>query len=135
MTIDYQKLYEQLGYLFYAIAEADEKVRPVEIETLKELIASEWISLEDSTDEFGTDAANYIFISFDYLLSERISSGEAYRVFEQYYNEHKAAFTVSLKRKILAAARSIANAFGGKNKKENDYIKNLERLLKHRDKN
>ena len=130
MKINYQNLYENLGHLFYAIAAADQHVHREEIEKLKNLVGKEWLPLENSTDNFGTDAAHYISIAFEYCLSESISTEDAYHVFSDYYEENESAITKDLKRKIKTTATAIANAFAGKNKKEEKVIDQLNKLLK-----
>lgn len=130
MKINYQKLYENLGYLFYAIAAADQHVHREEIEKLKALVGKEWLPLENSTDSYGTDAAHYISIAFEYLLSESMASEDAFKVFSDYYEESEPSFTKDLKRKIKSTATAIASAFAGKNKKEKRYIDQLNRLMK-----
>lgn len=130
MKINYQNLYENLGRLFYAIAAADQHVHREEVEKLKTLVGKEWLPLENSTDSFGTDAAHYISIAFEYCLSESISSEDAYALFSTYYEEHEASITKELKRKIKTTASAIANAFAGKNKKEQKVIDELSTLLK-----
>jgi hypothetical protein len=130
MKVNYQKIYENLGYLFYAIAAADQRVHPAEIEKLRALIAREWLPLENSIDSYGTDAAHYINISFEYLLNEGIPANEAYSVFSDYYQQHQAAFSKDLKKKISTTASAIAKAFADRNKNEKEYIDQLHRLLK-----
>ena len=86
--------------------------------------------MENSTDKYGTDAAHYIFISFEYLLNESIPAGEAYGVFSEYYQLHSAAFSKELKQKISSTATAIANSFGSHNKNEREYIAQLQKLIK-----
>lgn len=130
MRINYQNIYEKLGYLYYAIAAADKQVHPAEIEELRVLIAKEWLPLENSIDKYGTDAAHYISIAFEYLLSESIPASEAYGVFADYYEQHTAAFSQELKKRISTTASAIANAFASRNKNEQKYLDQLRRLLK-----
>jgi hypothetical protein len=130
MKLNYQHLYENLGHLFYAIAAADQHVHREEIEKLKILVGKEWLPLENSIDSFGTDAAHYISIAFEYCLSESIPSEDAYGVFSAYYDEFESAITKELKRKIKITATAIADAFAGKNKKEQQVIDRLNKLMK-----
>jgi len=130
MVINYQKIYEKLGYLFYAIAAADQHVKFSEEKKLRELVTQKWVPLENSTDEFNTDAAYYISIAFDYLLAEGVSAEEAFRVFQEYYTEHKSAFDQNLKKQITATAQAIAQAFARKNQQEQKLLAELSRLLK-----
>ena len=130
MKINYLKIYEKLGYLFYAIAAADHRVHEAEVEKLKSLIAKEWLPLENSTDKYGTDAGHYISISFEYLLTEGIPSDEAYAVFSDYYQIHPVAFSKELKQKISSTATAIASSFANRNKSEREYIAQLQKLMK-----
>ncbi len=59
------QFYQKLGKLFYAIAASDQVVRKVEHDKLKEIIKTEWLSVDDYEDDFHTDAAYQIEIVFD----------------------------------------------------------------------
>jgi hypothetical protein len=56
---------------------ADKKVKPVEVETLRQNLRKYWLSVDDMEDEFGTDAAYQIEIVFAWLQSEE---GEPKRI-------------------------------------------------------
>lgn len=127
--VNYQKIYEKLGYLFYALAAADKVVPEREADRLREMVKNIWLPIEDSTDEFGTDAGYYIDISFEYLLNEGIDAGEAFQEFEDYFLVHSAAFSKGIHEKITTTATAIARAFRGKNKKESEMMKRLNKLL------
>jgi len=129
MVTNYQRIYEKLGFLFYAIAVADNVVTNAEMDSLKEMVQKIWVPAEDSTDEFGTDAAQYIFISFDYLVNEGVGAETAFVEFEDYYSEHSAAFDKEMKKNILSTAHGIAEAFKGENSKESAILARLESLL------
>lgn len=129
MQTNYQKIYEQLGYLFYAVAAADKMVKPADVEKLKELVHQKWEPLEGTVDEFANDAAYCILISFDYLLAEDVSAKEAFLSFEEYFREHERAFTGMLRRRISDTAVSIAHVFCGTNKAELNYLVQLHTLI------
>lgn len=129
MHVNYQKIYEKLGYLFYAIASADGAVADGELARLREMIKKIWIPLEDSTDEFGTDAAHYIAISFEFLMDEGMDANDAFAEFKDYYEEHSAAFSGEIKANIANTAKAIAHAFRGRNSHETGILRKVERLL------
>lgn len=128
--MNYETLYEKLGHLFYAIASADKHVQPAEFERLKSLVSKEWLPLEDSTDEFGTDAAHYISIAFDYLSNEGISSEDSFAVFSSYYELNAKKIPDGIRKKVLSTATAIADAFASTNKQEKEILKELKGLLK-----
>ncbi|GAA4112479.1 hypothetical protein GCM10022393_10950 [Aquimarina addita] len=110
--------YQSLGKLFYAIAAADKVVRTSEYNTLKELVKTSWLAVDDLEDEFGVDAAFQIEIVFDWLDHSSLEATGCFEEFENYYKENKKFFTKSFKQLIWDTANSIANAFSGKNKSE-----------------
>jgi hypothetical protein len=127
--VNYQKIYEKLGYLFYALAAADNVVPAREADRLREMVKKIWLPIEHSKDEFGTDAAYYIDISFEFLLNEGMDAEEAFQEFENYYVDHSAAFSKGITEKINSTAQAVAQAFKGKNKKESAMLKRLNKLL------
>lgn len=130
MKINYQRIYERLGFLFYAIAAADNVVTTAEVSRLKEMVGKLWGPAESSTDEFGTDAAQYISISFEYLMNEGVEADMAFEEFSNYYQDHRAAFSDDVKENIRATAHAIAEAFKGENSLESAYLEKLEDLLR-----
>ena len=129
MQKKYQTLYEQTGYLFYSIASIDNKISMQEIEKIKEIVKQQWLALENSTDIYGSDAAHYIFITFDYLLAETGDSSTAWESFASFYNANKSLFTADIKQLILKSANDIAQATAGVNKAESISLKKLEMLF------
>ena len=129
METNFKKMYEQLGFLFYAISAADKIVKPAEIEKLRELVNQYWVPMEGTVDEFATNAAEHILIVFDYLVQQKESAREAFRSFAKYYEENPDVFSCPIKHRISDTAGSIAHAFGNINKAEKGYLTQLHALL------
>ncbi len=110
--------YQNLGKLFYAIAASDNVVRESEYESLRKIVKSEWLDVDDIEDEFGADAAFQIEIVFDWMDYETPNAESCFQEFESFYNEHKSRFTDRIKDLIWDTANTIASAFSGKNKSE-----------------
>ena len=113
-----KEFYQNLGKLFYAMAVADQHVHDKEIARLKEVVREHWLQLEDSVDEFGTDAAFQIESVFDWLLEYEKDGDAYYKEFEAFYHDHKTLFSAEVKNLTMTTARSIAAAFYGSNKAE-----------------
>ena len=122
--------YQNLGKLFYAVAEADHSVHTKEIDRLKEAVRENWLQVDDIEDEYGTDAAFQIETVFDWLLEYEKDGNECYEEFEQFYLEHKLLFSIEVKHLIMATSRSIAFAFAGTNKAELILLGRLELLFR-----
>lgn len=125
------ELYQNLGKLFYAIAMADKKVVPEEVEKLKEDVRKYWLSVDEIEDDFGTDAAYQIEIVFDWLQQEEKESGVYFEEFVDFLKEHPSKFNDQIKQLIWRTADDIAFSFAGKNKSELILLANLKTLLKH----
>ena len=128
MIVNYLKIYEQLGYLFYALASAVKHLTKKEYEILRKDIEREWIPLENSTDEFGTDAANYIYFTYDSLVEQDLAPIEAFNSFKAYFQAHEGAFDDLVRAKIRTTAEHMAKAVAN-NKTEVYMIKELNKLL------
>src|SRR5690606_15204363 len=92
------KFYESLAFLAYSVAAADKNIHSKEIETLKILLRKEWLELEGSVDEFGSDAAFQIEAVFDWLIEQRPSSGFAFEKFQSFLKAHPFFTDEKLKR-------------------------------------
>ncbi len=110
--------YQNLGKLFYAIAASDKVVRESEYKSLRKIVKSEWLDVDDIEDNFGADAAYQIEIVFDWLDYQELNADESYNQFEEYYKEHKTHFTDKIKDLVWSTCNAIAGAFSGKNKSE-----------------
>jgi len=124
------ELYQNLAYLFYAVAMADHNVHRKELEKLNELVKEHWLEVDDIEDPYGTDAAFQIATVFDWLLDQEKNGNEAYEEFEEYYLEHKLLFTPKVKNLAMATSRAIATSFSGSNKAELILLGRLELLFK-----
>lgn len=124
-----QQLYQNLGKLFYAVASVDRVVREDEIQILKTLVKEQWLTVDDAEDDFGTDAAYQIEIVFDWLLDQDVKSETAYFQFKEFYNQQSELFSTKVKQLIWETSESIAAAFSGKNKAEENLLMDLKSLL------
>lgn len=123
------RFYRVLGELYYAIAAVDKEVRPQEIDTLKEIINDTWMTLEDSEDNFGADAAYQIEVVFDSLQENWLTFENPLDDLKGLKELHPSIFNSEINERILTSAEKIANAYKGKNNKESQYLKELRRIL------
>lgn len=124
-----RELYENLGKLFYAIAAADKVVRKEEILVLDEIVKKEWLPVEDSRDEFGTDMSFQIEVIFDWYRENGLSAEAAYQKFETFKKEHEWLFNEEMNNLIWKTANRIAIAFPGQNRSEILMLIRLKSLL------
>ncbi|MCK8520930.1 hypothetical protein M0D21_05100 [Aquimarina sp. D1M17] len=110
--------YQNLGKLFYAVAASDKVVRESEYNSLRKIVKSKWLQVDDIVDEFGADAAFQIEIVFDWMDYETPNAESCFKEFETFYNDYKTYFSKRIKQLIWETANNIADAFSGKNKSE-----------------
>lgn len=125
-----RELYENLGKLFYAIAAVDKVVREEEVQALNEIVEKEWLMVEDSRDEYGTDLGFQIEVIFDWFQENEFSAEKAYSKFELFKKDHEWLFDEELNLLIWKTAVKIATAFPGKNRSEVLMLIRLKSLLK-----
>ena len=126
----YQELYAEVGKLFYHIAGIDGKVSPNEKKALQQCINKTWKPMEESIDRHGTDQAYLINFSFEFEEAEPVSEN-FFKSFEIYYQQNKSAFSTKIKDNILQTGKAIAEAYRGKNKKEQKVLDNIIRLFEN----
>ena len=125
----FMALYSGLGFLFYCIAASDGRVAPAEEQRLKQLIKDKWLPLENSRDEFGTDAGHYIGIAFEYAVAQGVEVDAAWDRFVETHREHRALFTPDVVELVRGTAADVASAFAGTNKNEHVRLAKLHGVL------
>lgn len=124
-----QEFYQNIGKLFYAVAAADNVVRPEEVKALKEIVENEWVKVEKTRDEYGTDAAYQIEIIFDWLDENQPEATKAFEEFKEFKKENEEMFNKELKQLIWKTADAIAASFAGRNKAELTMLTEIKRIL------
>ncbi len=125
----YKQFYAELGKMLYAVADIDGKIAPAEKRKLRELVKKELVPAENHLDEFGTDAAYFTEIEFDYLEESISDPADAFESFLQYMEDHQTALDhhlISVTRKVSAA---LAEAYHHTSKREKALLVRLNNKL------
>ena len=125
----YRQFYSELAKLLYAVANVDGKISPQEKEELRTLVRKELVPNEKHTDKFGTDAAYYTEIEFDFLEDSMYEPEAAFDSFLTYIENHHTAIDNRMREVSLNIAKKIADAYHRTNKKEKKLIETLEKKL------
>ncbi|CAN5181516.1 hypothetical protein BH23BAC2_BH23BAC2_09960 [soil metagenome] len=124
-----EKLYENLGKLFYAIAAADKEIHKEEVQALKKIVKNDWVKVDDFKDAFGTDEAFYIEIMFDWMEENSPPAYQAFYEFKDFKDENENFFTKRVKDLTWKTADSIATSFDGKNNEVQKMLAKLKEIL------
>ena len=100
----YKDFYSELGKLLYAVADIDGVITQSEKKVLHEIVRKELVPAEKHKDEFGTDAAYYAEIEFEYLDEEIGDADAAFNSFIDFVEEHHTAFDAKMKKVCLHVA-------------------------------
>ena len=123
------KLHQNLGKLFYAVAMADKKIEEEEIAALKTAILKRWSNLDAKLSGIVLDGHQEIIIVFTRLHSTNAESGICFSEFQEFFNEHKQLFNEDLRKLIWDTTQVIASSFANKNKSELIVLAKLKMLL------
>ena len=123
------KLLENLGKLFYAVAMADKKIEEEEIAALKTNILQRWDSPDSKPNWLVLDGHQEIFTIFKELQNTRAESETCYMQFQEFFNEHKQLFNEDLRKLIWDTTQGIASSYAKKNKSELIVLAKLKMLL------
>ena len=122
--------YKNVAKLFYAIAAVDKVIKEEEFTALKKIVKKEWLTLDESEDEYSTDAAYQIEFVFEGLQFKGLDAYDCYNEFIEYKNKHSYFFTDQLNSLIMKTADKIASSYAGKNKSELIMLAKLDLNLK-----
>ena len=123
------KLLENLGKLFYAVAVADKKIEEEEIAALKTNILQRWDSPDSKPNGLELDGHQEIFTIFKELQNTRAVSEICFTQFQEFFNEHKQLFNEELRKLIWDTSQDIASSYAKKNKSEIIVLAKLKMLL------
>ena len=127
----YEDFYKELGNLFYAIAANDEKISRSEKKMINSLVMYGWRPVENSTDAYGTDAANIILFQFDVNEESGADANESFQSFVSFYEDNYQYINEELQEKILSNAKNIAESTRKINNAELPMLMKLRYLISH----
>lgn len=125
------RFYQLLGKVFYEAAHVDGNLRDEEQKRLKEVVKTDWVILEDSVDQYGSDAAFQIEFMFDILFETAPKMPHILEELDLFRQKHPELFTPEMNRRIVGTAGKITACVNGKNKQELVFLSQLESLLKN----
>jgi hypothetical protein len=123
------RLYQLLGRVFYAAAQADSVIRAEEISALKQIVKEVWLDVDETFDDFQSDSAHQIEIVFDYLLEDEIQVEDALEQLKEFKKIHSSLFTVEVSNLIMETAHRIISAFAKRNKSELIFMSQLQLII------
>ena len=112
------RLHQNLGKLFYAIAKADKQISSEEIAALKSAILNNWRTLDARPNGLQVDGHQKILSIFTHLQHTNANSESCFSEFSEFFNEHRLYFTEDFMKLIWDTSQAVACSFAQKNKSE-----------------
>jgi uncharacterized tellurite resistance protein B-like protein len=125
----WQQFYQKVAYAAFAVAAADNHIAEQEMKALREQVQQNWLDLEDTVDEFGTDAAYQTEIVFDWLAENDLNSEDALAEFKDYVESAQSFLTNDLRMQVVHLCNKIAVSFHGANKSELGILLRIQQVL------
>jgi DNA-binding ferritin-like protein (Dps family) len=127
--MDYKNFYQQIGNLLYAMSATDGHVRPEELTKIKGLVKQALVPLEDTEDEFGTDAAYFTEFQLDFCCENGLDAKDTYADFASFFREHSNSIKEDKRQLIFKMAAEVGASFNGFNKSELLFLERLKNDL------
>ncbi len=128
-AMEYKEFYSELGKLLYAVAHSSGQVEEEEVKRLHALVKNYLVPQEKHNDEFGTDAAWYTEIGFDFSTFNDLDAKAAFDSFIDYIHEHHNALDKQMRAVGLMLAEEVANSANGLSAAEGKILKELKDKL------
>ena len=124
------KLYQQLGALFFLVANADKKIRKAEVKALNEIVERVWLDYDDTYDSEGRDTAWQIEDTFGELIVQPKNNKEILSDFKQFMLENPDLFErVKIKLLISRTVEKIAQSYRGTNAVETKLLDEINDMF------
>src|SRR6478609_897257 len=125
----YKVFYKELGKLLYSIAKADGTIQIKEMETIRQIVKDELVPLEDSVDEFGSDAAFYTEFEVEALEEMDIHVENVFFDFIKFMRETQYGKNERIKQMCIRSIERVAEAYKGVTKVEQHMVDVLKAEL------
>lgn len=111
MKVDFEILYEHVGYLFYALASEFHKLSSYEDSKLNQLIDQHWRVLHPNESPLDLRLNEHLHNGLHKAMSATWGPGQAFKMFEDFYFVHRISFGEALRAKIEKCSEEIVREY------------------------
>lgn len=129
-SLNIKQFYKELGRLLYAVAMADKKIQPKEVQALREFVSRELASSELTSDSSGMNQAFYTSFEFDDYARQHISIKKALNSFIKFLDANIMEIDPVLIDKSIQAIEKVASSFRRINEQERIMIDSIKKQIK-----
>jgi hypothetical protein len=128
MKVDFEILYEHIGYLFYALASEFHKLSSYEDSKLNELIEEHWKVLHPTEAPLHVRLNEHLHTGVHNAMAALWNPDHAFKAFDDFYLVHRISFGDTLREKIQKCSDEIVHDYY-KLHCDSEIIKELKWLL------
>jgi hypothetical protein len=133
MKVNFQQIYESIGYLFYSISSKNGGLSEERYNELHELISQRWQPVLTKNhlrtfETLHTDLIDHLRLAIRHAHENKFDSERAFDHFRTYYNQHAVCFGEDLREKMLSTAKCIARHFVSSDPASN-FVHEVRQLL------
>jgi hypothetical protein len=111
MKVDFEILYEHIGYLFYALASEFHNLSPYEDSKLNELIDEHWKVLHTKETTLDLRLNEQLHAGVHNAMAALWGPDQAFQAFKCFYLIHKISFGEPLRKKIQKCSDEIVHDY------------------------
>lgn len=111
MKVNFEPLYEHIGYLFFALTAKERQLSQGDLMKLTELIEKNWKPVTNGDPVLDMHLAECIHAGIRYAVQNGMSPDHAFKSFMDYFRIHSLPFSKTLKERILALSLQIMQEF------------------------
>jgi hypothetical protein len=133
MKVNFQHIYESIGYLFYSISSKNGSLSDEKYDELHQLIAQRWQPTLTKNhlrtfEALHTDLIDHLRQAIHHAYESKLDSEKAFDHFRTYYDQHAVCFGEDLREKMLSTAKCISRHFVGSDPASN-FVHEVRQLL------
>lgn len=118
MKVNFQQIYESIGYLFYSISSKNGCLSDEKYDELHQLISQRWQPILTKNhlrtfEAMHTDLIDHLRQAIQHAHESKLDSERAFDHFRTYYHQHAVCFGEELREKMLSTAKCLARHFVG----------------------
>jgi len=113
MKVNFEIIYEHVGYLFFALTQQKKKLSSEELMRLHRLVDTYWRQTPNGDITLYIHLTDCIHAGIKHATTEAWSSEAARHSFENYYKLHAMPFGTALKEKIFTFISILNKEFPG----------------------
>lgn len=111
MKVDFEILYEHIGYLFYALAFETRQPSSFQHGKLSLIIDKHWKVADPKEESLHLRLNDHLHSGVRHAMASTWHPEHAFTIFEEFYLVHRSSFGYVLKDKIQESASEIAHDF------------------------